>query len=208
MVSLNKFRFECVHCGNCCCDQNTIVNTTYSDILRIKNGLSTTINEMLEILSFYIYVDTPSSKNLLKMVIHPIQTENGLAFIGLRKNNSGSCIFYNYEKRRCAIYTIRPCFCRTFPFYFYLENSIVNIGYTKKGLEYCQGISDNYKMIDKEYWTDLGKKVLDDLIQNDKFINHWNQEVNKQKIKPTAKGIISSIFKMGINDKNIIKSNE
>jgi Fe-S-cluster containining protein len=208
MAFSENLRFECVHCGNCCCDLKTIVNITNSDIIRIKQGLNFTIEELLEVLGFYIYDEKPTREKLLKMVIPPIQTEKGLAFIGLRKLKSGICIFYNPKKKRCSIYKVRPNFCRTFPFYFYSEKSDVIINYTKKGLEYCQGISDNFEVIDNKYWLDLGKRVLLDLIQNEKFINQWNQNINKEKIKPMAKEFLLSVFKKEPNDKTHVKLNE
>jgi Fe-S-cluster containining protein len=201
MVSLNEIRFECVHCGNCCCDTNTIVNITYTDILRIKHALNFTIEEMLEILSFYVYDEKINYVKQSRMVISPIQTENGLAFVGLRKQKSGDCVFYNNKKKRCSVYVIRPNFCRTFPFYFYYsskesipEQFDITIDYTKKGLEYCQGISKHSLLIDYKYWLDLGNKVLDDLVQNEKFTFKWNQKNDKNKIKLTAKNYLLAVF--------------
>ena len=75
-----EFRFSCVHCGTCCTDKNTLVNVTYSDILRIKKGLNLSLDETLEILGFYIFEKKPSIEELKKMVVPPIETEKGLAF--------------------------------------------------------------------------------------------------------------------------------
>jgi Fe-S-cluster containining protein len=169
---------------------------------------------MLEILSFYIYDESTNYVNLSRMVISPIQTENGLAFVGLRKQKSGDCIFYNKKRHQCSVYTIRPNFCRTFPFYFYYSNkedtseqSNITIDFTKKGLEYCQGISDDSLLIDNKYWLDLGKKVLDDLVQNEKFTIEWNQNMGKFKIKSTAKSYLLAVFKSQFQevDHKIIK---
>ena len=83
-----ELRFECLRCGNCCVDKNTLVNITYFDILRIKDGLSLNFEEILEILGFYIFDKTPTEEELGKMVVPPIETERGLAFTGLKKNSS------------------------------------------------------------------------------------------------------------------------
>ena len=48
MSTTNDLRFECVHCGKCCTDLKTLVNTTYFDILRIKKGLNLTKDEVIE----------------------------------------------------------------------------------------------------------------------------------------------------------------
>ena len=55
MNNTNDLRFECVHCGKCCTDLDTLVNTTYSDIIRIKNSLNLNLDEIIEILGFYIF---------------------------------------------------------------------------------------------------------------------------------------------------------
>jgi len=101
MSNTNNLRFKCVNCGKCCTDLNTLVNTTYSDILRIRNGLNLNLDEIIEILGFYVFDKKPTTKEIDKMVVPPIETEKGLAFIGLKKKSSGQCYFYNKKKKRC-----------------------------------------------------------------------------------------------------------
>ena len=36
MDDKKEFRFQCVNCGHCCTDKNTLVNVTYKDILLIS----------------------------------------------------------------------------------------------------------------------------------------------------------------------------
>ena len=204
MASIKKLKFECIHCGNCCCDTNTLVNVTYLDIIQIKNGLTFTIDEMLEILGFYIYDKKPTQENLLKMVIPPIQTEKGLAFVALRKLKSGACVFYNQKKRRCSIYSVRPTFCETFPFsYSYTSNSAINgevselvIDYTEKALTYCQGIKNSSPQIDYDYWLSLGKATLNALVQNKKFTAQWNNKFKSSKLKSTARSYLQAVFEI------------
>ncbi len=74
----NNLRFQCIHCGHCCLDQNTLVNTTYTDVLRIKNGLNLTLDEVIEILGFYVFDQAPSVKKIDQMVVPHIQTERGM----------------------------------------------------------------------------------------------------------------------------------
>ena len=93
MRSTKDFRFKCTRCGNCCTDKNTIVNVNYSDILKIKKGLNLMLNETIEILGFYTYDKEPAAEDRKKMVISPIRTEKGLAFVGLLKEDSGACYF-------------------------------------------------------------------------------------------------------------------
>ena len=139
-----ELRFKCLRCGNCCVDKNTLVNITYPDILRIKNGLNLSLEEILEILGFYIFDKIPTEEEIRKMVVPPIETERGLAFTGLKKNQSGKCYFYNDKENKCLIYKIRPMFCRTFPFTFRIffnkeipNKAKIKMQYTEKSIEYC-----------------------------------------------------------------------
>ena len=184
------FKFECNRCGTCCTDKETIVNLTRTDIVRLKNGLKLDINELLEITSFYILEESQFSEIIDQMVIPPILTERGQSFIALRKKDDGSCIFYNQEKKKCRIYSIRPCLCRTFPFSFkMLDTKKVNILITKKGKEYCSGLNEQAPLIDIKYWKSLGVKALKDLENNAIFIFNWNE---KEK-NPTAKKFLEAV---------------
>lgn len=179
-----KCKFECNRCGTCCTDKKTIVNLTKTDIIRLKHSLKLDIKELLEITSFYVLGESQSSEIFDQMVIPPILTERGQSFVALRKKDDGSCIFYNQEKKKCRIYSIRPCFCRTFPFSFNLnEDEKVKILITEKGKKYCEGINDKAPVIDVKSWKSLGKKALKDLEKNANFIFNWN----KNEKNPTAK---------------------
>jgi uncharacterized protein len=184
MTNDYEFKFECNRCGTCCTDNKTIVNITITDLNRLKNGLNLNIDELLEITSFYVLQEMHSSVALEKMVIPPIMTEKAKSFIALRKNEEGCCIFYDKKKKKCRIYSIRPCFCRTFPFSFSQnEYKKVNIIITEKGKRYCEGINDKAPLINIEYWKSLGKKALKDLEKNANFIFNWN----KKEKNPTAR---------------------
>jgi Fe-S-cluster containining protein len=198
----NQLRFQCIHCGKCCTDLNTLVNTTYIDVLRIKSGLNLTIDEVIEILGFYVFDQTPSSKEIDRMVVPPIQTERGMAFTGLKKRQNGYCFFYDEAKERCSIYEFRPGFCRTFPFTFTTLNnknkkkSEINIFYTEKGIQYCRGISEEYPTIDLEHWIKLGRETIRDLSKNNQLIKKWNSSVKNKQIIPSARNFILTIFNL------------
>ena len=206
MALFKELKFECIHCGNCCCDPNTLVNVTYLDILQLKNGLKFTIEELLEVLGFYVYEKKLLQDELLKMVIPPIQTENGPAFVALRKLESGTCVFYNQEKQRCSIYSARPAFCKTFPFFYFYsstrenntEISNLKIDYTEKALTYCQGIKNSAPQIDYDFWLRIGKTTLNALVKNEKFTIQWNNESKTSKVKPTAKNYLHAVFEIEI----------
>ncbi|MEJ2248910.1 MAG: YkgJ family cysteine cluster protein [Candidatus Lokiarchaeota archaeon] len=197
------FRFECHRCGECCTDPNTLVNLTYFDIIRIKEGLKLTNNELIRILGFYVYDTEPSEEDKKKMVISPIETEKGFAYMGLLKKKNGVCYFYNEKDKKCQIYKLRPMFCRTFPFSFKLdfkENSKkepkVRLQYTKKGLEYCSGISEDSPNINKEEWLLLGKRTFEELNENYLINKKWNDAIEEGRIKPSVKGFIVFITKI------------
>jgi len=201
MSNLKNLRFVCTKCGNCCTDKNTLVNLTYLDILRIKNGLNLDINEILEIIGFYIFDKKFSTENEKRLVINPIETEKGLAFIALLKNSDGDCLFYNSKEKKCSIYELRPMFCQTFPFSFQMidingKEPKVDIFYTEKGKQYCPGIGNEAPLVDQCHWVELGKKTLEDLKINHNVIKQWNESVKKGKIKPNAKKFLHTVFKL------------
>jgi len=203
MSNTNDLRFECVHCGNCCTDLNTLVNTTYSDILRIRNGLNLNIDEIIEILGFYIFDKKPTTKEIDRMVVPPIETERGLAFTGLKKKSSGQCYFYNNKKKRCSIYKFRPNFCNTFPFTFKLlvnkgdsKKNVIKVFYTEKGLQYCQGIGNESPIIEVDKWIQLGQKVIQDLAKNTIFVKKWNETVKRKQILPSVRNYILTIINL------------
>lgn len=203
MSNTNELRFECVHCGNCCTDSNTLVNTTYIDILRIRDGLNLTEDEVIEILGFYIFEKKPTVEQIAKMVVPPIETERGLAFIGLKKKSNSHCYFYNNRKKRCSIYEVRPEFCRTFPFTFKLlitkenlDKKSIKILFTEKGLEYCQGIGKESPVIKMDHWSNLGQEVIQNLAKNAVLIEKWNESVKKGVITPSVKNFVLTIFNL------------
>jgi len=201
MVNKKHLKFICTRSGCCCADKNTIVNVTYQDILRIINGLDLNMNEILEVIGFYIFDQTDYISNQSRMVISPIQTEKGLAYIGLIKNPEGICFFYDGVNKKCSIYDLRPMFCRTFPFSFRYENrEELIISYTEKAKKYCPGIRSEASVIDYDYWTNLGKKVLENLNKNQVFIENWNKKVNSDKISPSVKIFINTILTLDENE--------
>ena len=139
------------------------------------------------------------------MVVQPIETERGLAFVGLKKRSNGQCYFYDETKKRCSIYDFRPNFCKTFPFTFKLligldkENSKKNeieIFYTEKGLKYCQGIGESAPFIDYDNWIQIGQKVIQDLSNNNVLIKKWNKGVKENKISPSVRNFILTILNL------------
>ncbi len=210
MVNPEELRFICTRCGNCCTDKDTIVNLTYLDILRLQTGLKIDLKETLEIIGFYVFNNKLSKGTLEKMVVFPIETEKGLAFTGLLKNDLSECYFYEKKNAKCLIYQIRPMLCRTFPFSFSVSNDIKNkdigdneIFYTEKARLYCPGIGSDSPIIKYDYWIKIGIETLKELEKNDHFNDNWNKSVKNGKIIPNVKNYISMIYKAS-HDKLIV----
>jgi Fe-S-cluster containining protein len=197
----HDFRFDCIRCGNCCTDSNTIVNITYSDILRIKNGLTLTLNELIYVLAFYVFEAELNEQERKKMVISPIKTQKGFAYVGLFKKKTGECYFYDAKNKLCKIYNLRPTFCRTFPFSFKRinKNEIKNqyeieILYSNKGIEYCPGIGGDSPLISIKKYLKLGSDALKDIDLNEDIINKYNILVNENKITPSVKNFLNFLL--------------
>ena len=206
---VKKFRFICTRCGNCCTDRNTLVNLTYSDILRIKNGLNLTLEELLQVIGFYVFETELTEEALKKLVIPPIATEKGLSFIGLLKKSTGACYFYNEKEKKCLIYELRPNFCKSFPFSFkILLNTIdkskakIIMFLTEKGKVYCPGIGVDAPLINEDEWIILGKKIIEDLNNNSILVEKWNDAVKKGEIKQSVRNFLLNIFKLKENNNN------
>ncbi|MHA1776938.1 MAG: hypothetical protein DRO88_01940 [Promethearchaeia archaeon] len=200
------YHFDCIQCGRCCSDRNTIVNLTYSDILRMEAELNYSLEDFLKVIGFYHFDHTPTDKELEKLVVPPIETEHGLAFVGLRKKKNGRCIFLS-KKNKCRIYNARPNICRTFPFHFHSspvsfpqKGLDVHMDLTKKAIEYCPGL-DSEKEIVKEDWMEIGKMTTAALLKEVVLVKKWNQAVANKKIVPRAKNYLGVVLNL-LNERN------
>lgn len=84
-------RFECQRCGKCCRGEPGVVWVNEKEIIDISRFLGMT-REMF-------------AKKYLR-IIH--------GRISLLEYGNGDCVMYN---NGCVIYEVRPCQCRTFPFW-------------------------------------------------------------------------------------------
>jgi len=198
-----EFRFGCKRCGNCCTDKKMLVNVTYSDIIRIKNGLGLNADELLEILGFYIVENNLYEELKDKLVVSPLTTDKGSTYIGLLKKSSGQCYFYDDKNKKCLIYNLRPLVCRTFPFTFQIifnkedrTKAKIKMDYTEKGKQYCPGIGIDAPLIEEEDWITIGKQTVEEMHYNHILIEKWNEAVRKKKITPKAENFLFNILKL------------
>lgn len=205
------YRFECIQCGNCCSRSDTIVNLTYSDILRMQFDLDYGLKDFLEIIGFYKYDHDPTPEELEKMVIPPIQTNMGLAFPGLRKKSNGKCIFLS-KNNNCKIYASRPNICRTFPFHFHSRpiegpksGLDIQMNFAEKAIEYCPGIGGNSPEIDPKFWMEIGKDAISSILKEVVLIKKWNQAIEEKKIQPLAENYLRIVLNLIEQDSTPIK---
>lgn len=196
------YRFECEQCGKCCSDKETIVNLTYTDILRLHSQNNLTLEELLEVVGYYIYENEPTQDQLEKMVVPPILTQRGPAFLGLRKDDEGKCVFLT-ESNQCTIYRSRPAICRSFPFHFHYipapkpEKRIdIEMTYAAKAIEYCPGIGSPSPIVKAQEWLHVGEETLKDLLKEVILIKQWNEAVTSKKIVPSAENYLQNILKI------------
>ena len=181
----NPPHFECTKCGACCRDDKILVTVTNSDILRIAMILELSSPNMLRALDFYILDEsTPTPIGLEK--IPYIITEQGRAYVALKKMENGDCIFL--KDNQCMIHSIRPMVCRAFPFVFSRNNNELNWGLSSKKA-ICPGLGVGERMSEKELIS-LAEEILEELETFQKFANSWN---NKSEAK-TAFGFISEVL--------------
>jgi Fe-S-cluster containining protein len=84
--------FKCHQCGNCCTFPNGVVYASKNEMLEISNFLSLSFDKFLE---NYTVIDDE--------------------FIAIKSKEDGPCVFY--ENHACAVYSVRPTQCRTYPFW-------------------------------------------------------------------------------------------
>ena len=202
MSNDKTYHFECIKCGKCCSDKNTIVNLTYTDILRMEYEKKYNLSDFLNFVGFYMFEEDPTAQQLKQMVVPPIQTENGGAFLGLRKQEDGRCIFLN-KHNKCKIYKARPSICRTFPFNFHStadkngkKKIDIQMRYTAKALEFCPGINENSPEIIAEPWLKDGKQAVKEILLEHVLIKKWNSAVTEGKLNASAENYLRIILNM------------
>ncbi len=210
MKSSKSFHFKCIQCGKCCSDKNTIVNLTYNDVLRMQWEKNYSLEDFLKYIGFYVFDNIPNENQLTQMVIPPIQTQNGPAFVGLKKKDNGKCIFLN-SKNKCSIYSARPSICRTFPFNFHtitdkekMHKIDIEMNYTEKALEFCPGIDEKYPKISSNYWLTIGKQAVKEILSEHILIKRWNKIIEEGRVSATAENFLRVILNQPDKIKNSI----
>lgn len=87
-------KFRCTGCGDCC-----------------TGGAGYVWVDDAEIAAIAEYLDKPVGEIRL-MYCRPVRNR-----VSLNEHANGDCVFFDSQKRNCAIYPVRPVQCRTWPFW-------------------------------------------------------------------------------------------
>ncbi len=209
--NLKILRFSCTKCGKCCSDSKTFVNVTYQDIIRFHKGLKMDLKELMEAIGFYTFKDANVEEYMTQMVYTPIETEQGLAYIGLIKDKDSRCVFLDNDNT-CKIHPHRPSVCRSFPFTFLMSEDGAKIsgtiGYTNKGTEYCPGIKKSAPIIKKKKMGELLVQNLAEIAADGKMAEGWNNMVRNKQIPAKAGKYVAAILLMDEKIKKSKKTSE
>jgi Fe-S-cluster containining protein len=178
-------RFECKLCGACCSQHTLIVTMNGRDIVRLVDSLGLSYQEALRVLDFYVLpegTETPAGLQNIPQV----KTERGLAYIALRKEENGTCIFL--KDNMCMIHVIRPTVCASFPFVFSRDPDDIIWGLSAMQL-ICPGIGEG-KPVSEIYLHDIGTVALEELDIFREFSEEWNLTEHN----PTASGLVKRIL--------------
>jgi uncharacterized protein len=203
------YRFKCIQCGKCCSEPNTIVNLTFHDIIRIKNEMNLDLRGLLDIVGFYVFPGEPTEEQLKQMIVPPIKTQRGLAFIGLKKEENGKCVYLDSDNH-CEIYNTRPNICRTFPFHFHSvpvkkpkPQLKMYMDYATKAMQYCPGIGKPSPVVKPKSWLELGDETVKDILAEIILVRKWNKAVDSDKIQPIAENFLQVVLELENEDKSL-----
>ncbi len=178
-------RFECTKCGACCRDNQILITVTNRDLFRIAHGLGLNAHELIRALDFYILDENKPIPVGLE-IIPSVETEQGPAYIALKKMENGDCIFL--KDNQCMIHPLRPMVCKSFPFVFSKNHDELSWGLSFKK-EICPGLGVGSKVSEHEL-VSLAEEILADFKEYQKFSVKWNSQSSQK----TALGLINEIL--------------
>ncbi|MHA1927127.1 MAG: YkgJ family cysteine cluster protein [Candidatus Thorarchaeota archaeon] len=179
-------RFECQLCAACCKHDRLIVTVAGRDIARIAASLNLSAEEITRALDFYIIGNDEQIPEGLKHIPR-VKTEQGLAYVALKKADDSSCVFLN-DDNLCMIHPVRPSTCISFPFFF--DDSKNGLKWGLSALRHiCPGI-DRGKKVTQSFLLETGTMVLEDLDIYKQFVKEWNTSNEA----PTALDFIRQIL--------------
>ena len=179
-----RIQFECTKCGACCREDSLLVTVTGRDIVRISLGLGLSVDEVIRAFDFYLMSGEDTPEGLRD--IPTVNTEQGRAYIALKKLENGDCVFL--KDNLCMIHTIRPGVCMSFPFVFRDGGDEKKWGLSAMK-EICPGLGTGPEVEGSDL-RELADAVLEDI----ELFRHFAEEWNRDETKPTAERLIAAIL--------------
>ena len=181
----DRIQFDCIKCGACCREDSLLVTVTGRDIARISMGLGLGPKEMIKAFDFYLVSGIESPEGLRD--IPAVNTEQGRAYIALKKMENGDCVFL--KDNLCMIHTIRPAVCMSFPFVFRNDDDDKTWGLSAMK-EICPGL-DSGPEVEISDLRELADAVLEDLTLYKYFAEEWNRDEENPTVNLLVETILS-----------------
>ena len=181
----DQIQFECTKCGACCREDSLLVTVTSRDIVRISQGLGLGLDEVIRAFDFYLVSGKETPEGLRD--IPAVKTEQGLAYIALKKLENGDCVFLKDDL--CMIHAIRPGVCMSFPFVFWDKDGEKTWGLSAKK-EICPGLGCGTEVKVSDL-RELAVAVLEDLMIYKEFAEEWNRSQDNPTVKLLVETILS-----------------
>jgi len=180
----DRIQFECTKCGACCREDSLLVTVTGRDIAQMSMGLDLGSSELIRAFDFYLVSDFESPVGLRDFPT--INTEQGPAYVALRKMENGDCLFL--KENLCMIHTIRPVVCMSFPFVFWDSGDKKTWGLSAMK-DICPGLGGGPEV----EISDL-IELADTILNAIKLYKDFAEEWNKNEENPTVKRLIETIL--------------
>jgi len=156
-----------------------------SDIAKIAAVLGLGPEDMTKALDFYIIADGESIPIGLEK-IPAVATEQGLAFMAIKKMENGDCIFLKEDM--CMIHPVRPLVCQSFPFVLNEVEGQRTWGLSAKK-EICPGLGTGLQVSENEI-DELASTILPQIQMYREFTEEWNAT----QINPTVLELLKAIL--------------
>jgi Fe-S-cluster containining protein len=153
-----------------------LITLTKNDLIRIAFALGISGTDLLRAVDFHVL--RPGMDAPIGLRDFPsIETEQGPAYLALKKLQSGECMFL--QENRCMIHPVRPGVCKSFPFVFRKEKDQVFWGLSAKK-EICPGIGKGDYVTTAELEA-LAEEVLGEQLAFREYVAGWNATRNSPK---------------------------
>ncbi len=126
-----------------------------------------------------------------KLLTLPLETEKGMAFIGMLRGPDGRCMMLD-EQKKCKIYELRPMACRQFPIGISEdpEKQKTIVGVSPFAVKICEGLGIG-KRIKSEELIDIAKDSQFAIEGDRIFIGKWNEMVKNKEVEPTVENFLN-----------------